>query len=177
MATCFEFNSCHLNTSFHCTWMNPRQKQDPHQEITPSGFGLSDFLWTCFRRSGNPPAMKSSGGLNRWAVCMVWGIQSSDYGGALERELFSHSVRPLAKSKLLSRLFLALLAKAPQINYPLLMSGKSLGELGGGAIPICIFAAMLLDKVFKDSPANRCAIPRRGLGLSYVAKRQHEMEY
>lgn len=86
---------------------------------------------------------------------------SGDCGGALERELFSHSMRPLAKSKLLSRLFLALVAKAPQISYPLLMNGKSPGELGDEGIPICIFAAVHLDEGLKDSAANRCTIPRR----------------
>jgi len=54
VATCFEFNSCHLNTSSYCTWMNLRQKQHSCQEMSPSGLELSSLLGTRFLRSRNP---------------------------------------------------------------------------------------------------------------------------
>ena len=106
MATCFEFNSCHLNTSSHCTWMNLRQKQHSCQEMSPSGLELSSLLGTRFLRSRNPLSYEV-----KWWVKLLG--MDEEYGptdcrGTLEQESFSHNKSPPgAKYKSLSSLFLA----------------------------------------------------------------------
>ena len=95
MATCFEFNSCHLNTSSHCTWMNLRQRQHSCQEMSPSGLELSYFLGTCFLRSRNPLSCEV-----KWWVKLLGMDEEygpTDCGGTLEQESFSHNKSPLGQ--------------------------------------------------------------------------------
>lgn len=82
----------------------------------------------------------------------VWEIM-----GALEKELFSHNMRPPAKSKSLSSIIWAV--DASQISYLFFF-------LNG--IPVCVLVAGLLDKDLENSAVNRCTIPRRAFGFCHM---------
>lgn len=165
MATCFEFNSCHLNTSSHCTWMNLRQRQHSCQEMSPSGLELSYFLGTCFLRSRNPLSCE----VKWWVKLLVMDEEygPTDCGGTLEQESFSHNKSPLGqRTSHFPASFWRSVANAVQISYPpALVEWKNLEELRDWGIPICVFTAVHLGKDLEDFTANRCAIPRQDFGF------------
>lgn len=163
-ATCFEFNSCHLNPSSHCTWMNMRHRQHSHQKLSPSGFRLSCFLWTCFIRSGNPLNYEA-----KWwfkLLGLVWGRWPVMLR---ERELFSQSMKPPAKSKSPASLFVAAVANAPLISSPLCLMWRTQdhwedGRVPAVSLPQCAWTCL-------KTAAIRCAIPRKSLGFCHMLQK------
>lgn len=151
MATCFEFNSCHLNTSSHCTWMNLRQRQHSCQEMSPSGLELSYFLGTCFLRSRNPLSCEV-----KWWVKLLGMDEEygpTDCGGTLEQESFSHNKSPLGQrtshfQPLSGGLWPMLSKSATHLPW---LNGRTWKNWGTGAFPSVCLLQFIWVKTLKTS--------------------------
>ena len=176
MATCFEFNSCHLNTSSYCTWMNLRQKQHSCQEMSPSGLERTDFLGTCFLRSRNPLSYEVKWWVKLLGMDEEYGL--TDYGGTLEQESFSHNKSPPGQriSHFPASFWRSVANANKSATHLPWLNGRSWTE-GLGHSHLCVYCSSFGWRLWRLHCQQVCNTKASFWFLLYAAKSQHEMEY